>query len=426
MNLEDLTLTQVAASIRDGSVSPVEYVQALLGRIDKLESELHAWITIDRDRVIEDAESCETEAKAGRFRGPLHGVPVGLKDIFFTKDLRTTAGARFLQTFTPGYDAACVTHLRQAGAIILGKTVTTEFATFDPGPTRNPRNPEHTPGGSSSGSAAAVAARMCPAATGTQTVGSVGRPAAYCGIVGFMPTQSRISRVGIFPVSWSVDHVGGFTRSVSDARLLLEGLAGESLEPFRPAETVRVGVLRGFFSTNASEETRAIHESTLKRLNRPPFVFEEAVLPPIFDFQSAILTTILRCEIASAHSGFHRYNSSLYSAKLRGLVETGMIIESLDYLRALRLRRVYQREMGRLFEKFDVLVSPGATGTAPSGLSYTGDPGFSGPWSLADFPTLTLPSAVASNGLPLGIQITSPSMSESLLFAVGTLIEQIL
>src|SRR5262245_48632533 len=186
MNLEDLSLVQASSQIREGRLSPVEYLKALLALIDRLEPEIRAWVTIDRENALKDAQACETEAKAGRFRGPLHGVPIGVKDIFCTKGLRTTAGSRFMQDFLPDHDAEAVTQLRRAGAVILGKTVTTEFASFDPGPTRNPHNPAHTPGGSSSGSAAAVAARMCPGATGSQTVASIGRPAAYCGVVGIV------------------------------------------------------------------------------------------------------------------------------------------------------------------------------------------------------------------------------------------------
>ena len=183
MNFEDFGLGQAASEIRTGKISPVEYLQALLSRIEKLEPKLHGWVTIDGKRALQEAKVCEAEVRAGAFRGPLHGVPIGLKDIFRTKGLRTTAGSRFLQNYVPDYDAASVTRLKQSGAIIMGKAVTTEFATYDAGPSRNPWNPAHTPGGSSSGSAVVVAASMCPAATGTQTVGSIGRPAAYCGIV---------------------------------------------------------------------------------------------------------------------------------------------------------------------------------------------------------------------------------------------------
>jgi aspartyl-tRNA(Asn)/glutamyl-tRNA(Gln) amidotransferase subunit A len=423
MRFEDLGLAQAASEIRAGRISPVEYAQALLSRIDRLEPDLSAWVTIDRTKVLKEAKACEDEIRGAQIRGPLHGVPIGLKDIFRTKGLRTTAGSRFLQDYVPDCDAHAVTQLKRAGAIILGKTVTTEFATYDPGPTRNPWNPAHTPGGSSSGSAAAVAARMCPAATGTQTVGSIGRPAAYCGTVGFMPTQACVSRSGVFPVSWSLDHIGGFTRSVSDARLFLEGLSGEAIPFLETPKPVPIGVVRGFFSEKATPETRDLHEKLLHRLDSRLFVIEEALLPEIFNIQAAILRMIMRPELASVHADFHRMYSAAYSHKLRGLVETGMLVSSSDYLRALRLRRIYQREMVRLFEKFDILITPGAMDTAPEGLSNTGDPGFTGPWALADFPTITLPHALASNKLPVAIQISAAPMQEDKLFSVATLLE---
>jgi Asp-tRNA(Asn)/Glu-tRNA(Gln) amidotransferase A subunit family amidase len=423
MNLEDLTLVQASSQIREGRLSPVEYLKALLNRIDKLEPHILAWVTINRENALKEAHACEAEAKSGRFRGPLHGVPIGVKDIFCTKGLRTTAGSRFLQDFVPDHDAEAVTQLRRAGAVILGKTVTTEFATFDPGPTRNPHNPAHTPGGSSSGSAAAVAARMCPAATGSQTVASIGRPAAYCGVVGIVPTQARVSRSGVFPVSWSLDHIGGFGRRVADAKLMLEALSGESLPNAAVKKPIRMGVLRGLFESKASPETRDLHESFLKKLDSQTFALEEARMPAIFEIQSSILMTIFRAEVAAIHAAFYRDHSTSYSDKLRALVETGMLLEARSYLLAMRLRKVYQRELARLFQEFDVLITPGATGTAPEGLGYTGDPSFSGPWALADFPTLTVPHARASNGLPVAVQISAAPMNESTLFAVGELLE---
>jgi len=208
MNPETLTLTAASQAIRDGRLSPIDYVQALLARIDRVEPRVRAWVTVDREGVLAEARRCEEEARRKQFRGPLHGVPIGVKDLFYTKGLRTTAGSEVFHDFVPSEDARAVQRVKAAGAIILGKTVTTMFANLDPGPTRNPWNPAHTPGGSSSGSAAAVAARMCPAAIGSQTIGSVGRPAAFCGISSLVPTQPRIGLSRTWPLAWSLDHVG--------------------------------------------------------------------------------------------------------------------------------------------------------------------------------------------------------------------------
>src|SRR5215467_4750682 len=206
MSPDALSLASAARAIRDGALSPVDYVKALFARIDEAEPSVHAWVTMDRESVLAEARQCEAEARNKKFRGPLHGIPIGVKDLFYTKGLRTTMGSPLFRDFVPNEDSRAVEKLKHAGTIVLGKTVTTMFANLDPGPTRNPWNPRHTPGGSSSGSAAAVAARMCPAAIGSQTIGSVGRPAAFCGIVSLMPSKLRISLKNVFPLAWSLDH----------------------------------------------------------------------------------------------------------------------------------------------------------------------------------------------------------------------------
>ena len=227
--LHTLGVAEVAALVQRREVSPVEVVTACLTRLEALEPTLQAWVSLDRPGALAAAKRCEQAMQQGNSIGALAGVPVGLKDIIYTAGLRTTAGSRVYANFVPTYDATVTVRLQQAGAIILGKTVTTEFATADPSPTRNPWNTEHTPGGSSSGSAAAVAARMIPAALGSQTGGSTLRPASYCGIVGLKPTYGRISRYGVIPVSWCLDHVGILVRSVQDAALVLQAIAGHDL-----------------------------------------------------------------------------------------------------------------------------------------------------------------------------------------------------
>jgi aspartyl-tRNA(Asn)/glutamyl-tRNA(Gln) amidotransferase subunit A len=425
MNLENLTLTEAAGLIRARSVSPVEYVQALLNRIEGVDSHVKAWVTVDFEGAIREARACESEALRGDFRGPLHGIPLGVKDIIYTRGLRTTLGSQLFKDFIPTDDAIAIANLKRHGAIILGKTVTTEFATFDPGPTHNPWNLGHTPGGSSSGSAAAVAARMVPGTLGSQTVGSIGRPAAYCGIAGLVPTQARVSRKGVFPVGWSLDHVGCFARSTADLKLLLEGLSLERADAPVLHRRLKLGIVQEFFYSNATAETRKLHEAILRKIQSGGVEVAEVRVPEIFESASAILMTIMRAEMASAHKDIHRNYSTSYRTKLRGLVETGMLLDAGSYLRARRLRRIYQSEMLRLFDGCDLLISPGAKDAAPEGLGYTGDPGFSGPWTLADFPTVTLPHGLASNGMPVAIQLSAPPMQESLLFDGAQLVEEI-
>jgi len=425
MNPEDLSLTDAAAAVCARTLSPIEYVEALFRVIDRIESRVEAWVTIDRESVLAEARRCEAEAANGRFRGPLHGVPIGIKDIFYTKGVRTTMGSAIFKDFVPDCDARAVTKLKEAGAIILGKTVTTVFANLDPGPTRNPWNLQHTPGGSSSGSAAAVAARMCPAAIGTQTVGSVGRPAAFCGVASLVPAQRRISLKHVFPLAWSLDHIGIFARSVADIGVMLDAMVEAPIAHKVPISPIRVGLIREFFYEHATEEARSLNDGLANKLASEGFRVEEIRVPSIFDTQQAILRTILRTETASIHQRLFVEHPGAYGPKLRALIETGMLIDAGDYLHARRLRARYQREMAKLFEDFDVLMTPPARGAAPKGIGATGDPLMNGPWTLTDFPTMTLPTAVNSDGLPIGVQLTGPPLQEGSLLEIGKTIEAV-
>jgi aspartyl-tRNA(Asn)/glutamyl-tRNA(Gln) amidotransferase subunit A len=429
MNLEALTLVDAANAIRNGSLSPLEYIQALLARVDAVEPQVLAWTTIDREAVLAEARQLETEANKKQFRGPLHGIPVGVKDIFYTRNLRTTIGTTAFADFIPTYDASVVKKLRHAGALIMGKCVTTVLIFLDPGPTRNPWNIKHTPGGSSSGSAASVAARMCPVSIGSQTVGSVGRPAAYNGVVSMMPTQSRVSMEGAFPLAWSLDHVGLFSRAVSDIQPLLESLSDSPMPGRRNIAThsrFRIGIVRGFFHDKTDAQSREAIDALAGKLTADGFQIEETRLPAIFDLHPAILRTIVRSESATVHSQLILEKPEAYGPKLRDLVQLGKLIEATDYLRARRIRHHYQRELARLFDHFDVLLTPAAPGPAPEGLGATGDPVMQAPWTLADFPTMTLPCGLASNGMPLGIQLSAAPHHEGLLIEVAKAIEEIL
>jgi aspartyl-tRNA(Asn)/glutamyl-tRNA(Gln) amidotransferase subunit A len=423
-NPERLSLKQAAATIRDGSLSPLEYVQGLLSRVDAVEPQVKAWTTIDRENLLREASQMEAEARKKQFRGPLHGVPVAIKDIFYTKNLRTTVGTSAFADFVPGFDAHVVTKLKSAGALIMGKCVTTRFIFLDPGPTRNPWNRNHTPGGSSSGSAASVAAGMCPASVGSQTVGSVNRPGAYNGVVSLMVTQSRVSREGAFPLAWSLDHVGAFTRSVGDMELFLEGLC-DLTTPTTEAQSgrkFRIGLLKGFFTDNAEAESRNALDKLATKLADAGLHLEEAQVPQIFGLHQAILRTILRSEAGAVHQDLIHAKPEAYGPHLRTLVQLGQLIDAGTYLRAKRMRRHYQRDMTRLFESFDVLMTPAAPGPAPEGMA-TGDPVMQAPWALADFPTLTLPHALSQNGLPLGVQLCAAPLRESLLLQAGKVLE---
>jgi aspartyl-tRNA(Asn)/glutamyl-tRNA(Gln) amidotransferase subunit A len=266
---------------------------------------------------------------------------------------------------------------------------------------------------------------MCAAAIGSQTVGSISRPAAYNGIVALMPTQRRISRAGSFPDAWSLDHVGPLARSVADVAIMTAAMSDTPIGVPALPGPLRIGVLRGFFLDNATEESRERYEAIVQRLIGADFEVSEPKLPNVFPIGPSVMRAMLRAEMAAVHEPVYAQHAEAYGPKIRAMVETGLLLDASSYLRARRIRRIYQREMETLFDHFDVLMSPGARGTAPAGMA-TGDSVMNLPWALADFPTLSLPTAVASDGLPLGIQITAAPMREAMLFAAGQAIEPVI
>jgi aspartyl-tRNA(Asn)/glutamyl-tRNA(Gln) amidotransferase subunit A len=425
--LHTLGVAEVAHLIRRREVSPVEVVTACLARLETLEPQLQAWAAVHRQSALAAAKQCEQAVQQGDLPGLLAGVPVGLKDIIYTAGLRTAAGSRVYANFVPTYDATVTVRLQQAGAIILGKTVTTEFATADPSPTRNPWNLEHTPGGSSSGSAASVAARIVPAALGSQTGGSTLRPASYCGIVGLKPTYGRISRYGVIPVSWCLDHVGILVRSVQDAALVLQAIAGhDAHDPSSLAQPVgdyslavqhadavpRIGVLRAFFFDHADAEVQQHTAATVERLAQAGASVREVPLPPSFSTVLAAHRLIMKVEAAAFHADLFRTQREQYGPRLRETIEMGLVILSVDYLRAQRLRRLFQQEVPQMFKDVDVLVTPSTLTPAPRDLHTTGDARFQSPWTYAGVPTITLPSGLSQSGMPLGIQLVAPALEE--------------
>ena len=420
----DLSLTELAGRIRSGEISSVQTVSAFLERIQQLDAGIQAWIWVNAEGAMESAERCDRKLAQGPPLGPLHGVPIGVKDIFETKGIPTGMGSPIFDGYIPDRDAEAVCRLKQAGAIVLGKLATSEFATLDPSSTRNPWNPQHTPGGSSSGSAAAVAARMCPGATGTQTAGSIGRPAAFCGVVGLMPTAERISRDGVFPAAWSLDHVGAFGRSVDDVGLMVEAMSGDSLVSATPGEPVQIGLVRGFFEANTSAAAWEQHEAFTDSLVDRGFETTRLALPEAFETALPSLWKIMRCELGAVHRERYAEHADMYGARIREFVVEGLTIPATDYVRALAMRKSFQEEMLGMFERCDIILSPGAPGPSPLGLDTTGDPVLSAPWTFADFPTLSFPIALDRTGLPLGIQLSAAPLGESVLIKAGRQIEQ--
>jgi Asp-tRNA(Asn)/Glu-tRNA(Gln) amidotransferase A subunit family amidase len=418
-NLWQLSATDAVRMIKDGAISSEELVEACLGRCRELEPKVQAWAFLDEEHALSQARAADELRRSGQPVGPLGGVPVGIKDIIDTGDMPTENGTVLHAGRMPRDDAAVVARLRAAGAVILGKTVTTECAYFNPGKTRNPHNPEHTPGGSSSGSAAAVAAAMVPLALGSQTNGSVIRPAAFCGTYGFKPSHGLIPRSGILKLSRTLDHVGIFARTLEDIALVAEELAGydendpdtrlRARIPFGAiaAEEPPIPPVIAFIKTpvweKAEPETREAFGELVETLGA---CVEEVELFPSASEAWDWHRTIMEAEMAANLEREWQSGRDRLSVKLRGLIERGREIRAVDYQRALARIAAVQESFEELFtQRYDAILTPSAPGTAPKGLASTGDPVFCSLWSLCGLPALNLPLMKGQNGLPLGVQL---------------------
>ena len=435
-----LTITEAVNLIRSRELSPVELATSLLDRIEALEPSLKAWVYLDRDTVLADARACEQAQSSGQPAGLLPGIPIGVKDIYHTAGIPTTACSRVYADFVPEHDAAPVALLKQAGAIMLGKTVTTEFACMDPSPTINPWNPAHTPGGSSSGSAVAVASLMCPAALGSQTVGSVLRPASYNGVVGFKPSYGRVTRHRVIPVSWSLDTMGWMTRTVADAALLLQAMAGpDPNDPVAPdvevpdygaglvnPGTPRIGVLRQFFYDHADAETRRHTDGIVERLAEAGAEVEELPLPPSMDTAIEDQQIIMAVEGSSFHEPMYRQQAMDYQPGIRAMIQRGLDTDAVTYSRAMERRQEFITDMRQLAQRVDILLTPSTPTPSLPDLTNTGNTMFQGPWTSCGLPAITLPSGLAGSGLPFGIQLVGSCFGEAELLAAARWCEQTL
>jgi aspartyl-tRNA(Asn)/glutamyl-tRNA(Gln) amidotransferase subunit A len=439
-NPNELTAAQAAHAVAKRSITATELAEACLNRIESLDARLKAWVYVDPEAVLAEARAADQAVSSGRPLGPLHGVPVGLKDIYYTANIPTRAGSEVYKDFVPEFDATSVTLLKRAGALMLGKAVTTEFACLDPSPTVNPWNAAHTPGGSSSGSAVAVASRMCPAALGSQTVGSVLRPAAYNGVVGFKPTFGRVSRYGVVPVSWNLDTVGWLVRSVEDAALLLQVMSGPDVnDPVSSHEPVgdylsgiadppapRIGVLRRYFYQGADAETRQHLDGVVERLAQAGAQIEELPMPPSIDTAYVDQRLIMSVEAAAFHEPMYRVQAEDYQPKLRAMLADGLQVDGIAYSRALENRRQFITDMEQLSQQCDVLLTPATPSPPQADVTNTGDPAFQGPWTSCGLPAISLPSGIAESGLPLGIQLVASPFAEARLLGAAAWCENAL
>jgi aspartyl-tRNA(Asn)/glutamyl-tRNA(Gln) amidotransferase subunit A len=433
------TIPAAVAAMRAGDLTAVRLVESCLERIRARDPLIRAWVEVSEDAALEEARRCDHEAAQGDCRGPLHGIPLGVKDIIDVRGLWTRAGTPVYPARVADTDAPAIAKLRAAGAIFLGKTETTPFANNDPTVTRNPWNPEHTPGGSSSGSGAAVADRMCPAALGTQTGGSLLRPAAYNGIVGFKATYGRVSTDGVIPNSWTLDHVGVLTRSVADAAVLWSCLREDAPRPFArmpeppsparpwpPGSPPRLGYIREFFEAEASPDVVENLVGVTERFRAAGAEVTEVMLPPSFAFVIPAWDILKQAELYAYHRPLFEAQRDQYPPKLRARLEKGSAILGHEYAEHLQHRIRFQRDMAARMAEVDAVFMPVASGAAPRGLSSTGSSYFNRPWTVSGFPAMSLPTGLDRRGLPLAMQLAAQPYAEDRLLDVARWCEAVL
>jgi len=413
-----MSAVEAAEAIRDGRITSEALVGACLDRIAALEERIGAWAHLDPGHALDQARAADQARREGKALGPLHGVPVGVKDIFDTKDMPTEDGTVLHAGHRPMKDATAVALLREAGAIILGKTVTTELAVFSPGKTRNPHDPARTPGGSSSGSAAAVAAFMAPLAIGTQSNGSVIRPASYCGVYGYKPSHGLISRHQVLQQSRPLDQVGVFARTLEDAALIAERMmAYDDRDPdmhpqARPtlrktlAEEPPIDPRLAFVKTpawdQADEDTKEAFAELAAHLGANA---GEVVLPEPFDEAVGLHRTIMEADLARSFEQEYADGRDRLSPILREMIERGRKVLAVDYNRALGQIPALNHALDKILEWHDGILTPATTGEAPLGLESTGSPIFCTIWTLCGMPAITLPMMQGAHGMPIGVQL---------------------
>lgn len=406
-----LSATEAAAAIASKKLKSEDLVAACLERIRARESEVQAWAHIDSELAMKQARERDRAAPRSR----LHGIPVGVKDVIDTADMPAEYGSPIYKGNRPASDAACVAQVRELGGVILGKTVSTEFATRHPGKTRNPRNVAHTPGGSSSGSAAAVADGMVPIAFGTQTSSSIIRPAAFCGVVGYKPTFNLLNRAGLKFLSESLDTLGVLTRSVADAAMIVETLSGSEPARFEDVGALkpRIGFCRTPYWNQADSATRAALEGALPRLAKAGARVNEVELDREFAQLAEVQVRMSSYEFYRALTYERTRFPKLISDSLMARINGGSQVTRTQYEQTHEIANRCRSRLDDIHRDYDILISPSALGEAPKGLASTGDPLFGLTWTLMHGPAITLPVFTGAAGLPIGAQVTGPRGSDA-------------
>jgi Asp-tRNA(Asn)/Glu-tRNA(Gln) amidotransferase A subunit family amidase len=413
--------TEAARLIARGEAGSEEIVRACLERIAERDATVRAWAHVDPEAALAQARAADTSER----RSPLHGVPVGVKDIIDTRDLPTELGTPIHAGRCPAADAACVAQLRDAGAVILGKTRTTEFAYFHPSATRNPLDPSRTPGGSSSGSAAAVADGMVPLALGSQTAGSTIRPASFCGVLGLKPSHGLIDLTGVKRLSARLDTLGLFARSIDDLELLLDTLAGQRPAP-GSAGPPRIAFARTARWQLVEPDAQGALEAAALALADAGAQVDELELSAELEALVDAQQTIMAVEVAANLAGEYDSNGDRMSAELSELIEEGRATERGDYEAALAAAERGAERLPTVFEAHDLLLTPAARGQAPRGLDATGDPVFCRAWTLLGTPAISVPGPLGADGLPIGVQLVAPPGREAELLAAARWVWQAL
>jgi aspartyl-tRNA(Asn)/glutamyl-tRNA(Gln) amidotransferase subunit A len=444
------TITEVAAAIRSGDVSPVELAEAELDRIAAVDGRLHSYVLLTPELAVEQAAQAERELAAGVDRGPLHGIPVALKDLYATRGIRTTGHSRSLLDWVPDYDATAAARLREAGAVLLGKQGMSEFAfggyANEPFPApRNPWNVDHEPGGSSSGSGVGVAAGLCFASLGSDTGGSIRKPASHCGVVGIKPTYGRVSRHGVLPLAWSLDHAGPLTRSVEDAAIVLGAIAGQ--DPFDPTTSAQpvpdfrtelglgVGGFRFGVPREWLHELDAIDPEVLTAFDAALDVLRDGGAEVVevesepFIASRAPNTLILTSEAYAYHEETLRNRPELLGRGLRNRLREAVFLDAADYLAAQRARTVLRRQIAAILERVDAVLSPTAA-TPPEAFARIDpetrfrEPAFINPGNVTGLPAISVPCGFSTSGLPIGLQIMCGPFEESKVFRIAAAYER--
>ncbi len=424
-----LSLQSLISALSSGELPLFTYLDQLEEHFAAQEPLVQAFVREPSrfERLRVDAKNLLDQYPIIRDRPALFGIPIGVKDIYHVDGFITRAGSQIASDLIQGEESVAVKQLREAGALILGKTVTTEFAYFAPGPTRNPHAFEHTPGGSSSGSAAAVAAALCPLALGTQTIGSINRPAAYCGVVGYKPSFDRISKEGVIPLSPSADHAGFFVPRASDAQIVAQLLC-RSWQPATDVQNPVLGIPEGAYLERASDEGLVHFDAMCSRLEDAGFSIKRLSIMPDFDLIYMRHNQIVAAEAAQTHQDWYRDHGDLYHSKTSELLEKGKQISDHELRVARQSQGDLRKTLGDLMDehRIDLWLSPSATGPAPYGLDSTGDPVMNLPWTHAGIPTITIPTGRTEQGLPFGLQLAANWFRDEDLLAWASILEQVL